>query len=316
MDRAATIDAVRLSGEMMRAGSKSFAAASLLFDPQTRRSVRLLYAWCRHCDDVIDGQTLGFGLKPASSRDPQLELARLRQQTTEALAGHTMRDPVFQGFQIVMGAHQIPARHAFEHLDGFAMDVAGRAYTSIDDTLNYCYHVAGVVGVMMGRIMGVRDDATLDRACDLGLGFQLTNIARDIVEDANAGRCYLPLEWLTEAGLTRANFAEPRHRRQLFGVVARLLATADAYYASSRLGLVALPLRSSWAVGTARSVYRRIGREILRAGPDPWITRVSTSHAQKLLSACSGAATTLDSRTRTRFTTATPRSGLWTRPKG
>jgi 15-cis-phytoene synthase len=310
-----TSDLARLSQEIIQKGSKSFAAASRLFDAQTRVSAHLLYAWCRHCDDVIDGQELGFRSHAAPAHDPKAELHKLRQQTEDALAGKTMDTPVFQAFQAVMARHDIPARHAFELLDGFEMDVAGRRYKTTQDTLEYCYHVAGVVGVMMAMIMGARADAILDRASDLGLGFQLTNIARDVVEDAQAGRCYLPEAWLTEAGLTHATMAASENRVALFGVTRRLLDQAETYYESSRYGITALPLRSGWAIGTARAVYREIGREVKRRGPRAWDSRVSTSTGQKLAAAVIGGATAIDARTRGQLMTPVPRGMLWTRPK-
>jgi 15-cis-phytoene synthase len=305
----------RLASQIIQKGSKSFATASMLFDAKTRVSAHLLYAWCRHCDDMIDGQEFGFRDPKAAPHDPPAELAKLRQQTTDALAGQPMSEPVFQAFQAVMKRHDIPARHAFELLDGFAMDVEGRVYETIEDTLQYCYHVAGVVGVMMAMIMGVRDEATLDRASDLGLGFQLTNIARDIVDDAGAGRCYLPADWLKQAGLTQATLAKPENRQILFGVARRLIETAEGYYNSSRFGISELPLRSGWAIGTARAVYREIGREVLRRGSAAWDTRVSTSTAQKLSAAAKGGATAIDARTRGQLTSSPARAGLWTRPK-
>ena len=309
-------DLARLSANIIQAGSKSFAAASKLFDAETRVSAHLLYAWCRHCDDVIDGQELGFATARPTAHDPRAELAKLRQQTTDALSGKSMQEPVFQAFQAVMRKHQIPARHAFELLDGFAMDVEGRTYSTPGDTLEYCYHVAGVVGVMMAMIMGARDDATLDRASDLGLGFQLTNIARDIIDDAKLGRCYLPAQWLGEAGLTQATLAEPARRRAVFDVATRLINTAEVYYGSSRFGISELPLRSGWAIGTARAVYREIGREVMRRGPGAWDRRVSTSKPQKIVAALAGGATAIDARTRGRFVAVPTRDGLWTRPKG
>ena len=177
-------DLVALSREIIQKGSKSFATAARLFDPETRASAYLLYAWCRHCDDMIDGQELGYRIAGAPPHDPKRELARLQQMTADALAGKPTSDHMFAAFQRVVAKHAIPHQHAFELLAGFEMDVAGRHYASIDDTLSYCYHVAGCVGVMMAYIMGVREDDTLDRASDLGIGFQLTNIARDIVDDA------------------------------------------------------------------------------------------------------------------------------------
>ena len=174
------VDLIRLSGTIINAGSKSFAAAAKLFDPQTRANAYLLYAWCRHCDDVIDGQELGHNLKSTSNHNPRAALDALRQQTADALNGKPMAEPVFAAFQLVMQRNEIPPHHAYELLDGFKMDVEARHYETLEDTLSYCYHVAGVVGVMMAYVMGARKPAVLDRASDLGLAFQLTNIARDV----------------------------------------------------------------------------------------------------------------------------------------
>ncbi len=169
-----------------------------------------------------------------------------------------------------------------DHLDGFVMDVEGREYRTLADTVEYCYHVAGVVGVMMAYIMGVRDEPTLDRATDLGLAFQLTNICRDVVEDAEVGRVYLPLDWLTEAGVPADELAAPEHRDGVFEVVRRILFEADRYYQSAWLGISQLPPRSAWAVAAANAVYSDIGRLILERGPRAWDRRTSTSKARKI----------------------------------
>jgi phytoene synthase len=293
-------------------GSKSFAAAARLFDPATRRSVLMLYAWCRHCDDVVDGQELGFNTATtATLPDAARELALLREQTKRAYAGATMTDPAFAAFQEVALRHAIPPAFAFDHLDGFAMDVADARYETIDDTLRYCYHVAGVVGLMMASIMGVHDPRVLDRACDLGLAFQLTNIARDIVEDAGMGRCYLPAQWLREAGIPPDEVALPRHRAALAQVAARLVDYAEPYYDSAAVGIAALPLRCAWAIATARYVYRQIGIEVKRRGANAWDERVGTSKAEKLWLLAKGGGRALTSRLRS--APARPTS-LWQRP--
>ncbi|MBD8643197.1 phytoene/squalene synthase family protein [Stenotrophomonas sp. CFBP 13724] len=263
-------------------GSKSFAVASRVFDARTRRGATLLYTWCRHCDDVVDGQVLGHRGVPASASDPGAALAELRRCTALAYQQPLLQDPPFAALQEVVRTFAIPARHAQAHLDGFAMDVAGREYRTFDDTLEYCYHVAGVVGIMMCHIMGPTDPAVLDRAADLGLAFQLSNIARDVVEDAQAGRCYLPVDWLEQAGLNPRNHADQAHRQALAGVVARLLESAETYYASALKGLPALPARSAWAVATAHGIYREIGLHVRARGPAAWDHRVSTSTGDKL----------------------------------
>jgi phytoene synthase len=278
------------SREMIRAGSRSFAAAAKLFSPQTRHGAYMLYAWCRHCDDRIDGQDLGFGMTELGADEQQGRLAELRLRTDRALAGQLQDDPVFDGLCRIIQQHRIPARFPLELLEGFRMDVERQAYTTLDDTLLYCYRVAGVVGVMMACVMGAREAAVLQRAADLGIAFQLTNIARDVLDDAGAGRCYLPADWLASAGLTPADQAAPEHRERLSGLVAQLLDEADRYYASAREGLRALPFRSAWAVATALGVYRDIGRVIRARGPRAWDQRAVVSHARKLWHAGCGAA--------------------------
>ena len=168
-----------------------------------------------------------------------------------------MDEPAFRAFQEVALTHQLPQQLAFDHLEGFAMDAREERYACFGDTLRYCYHVAGVVGLMMARVMGVRDERVLDHACDLGLAFQLTNIARDIVEDAENGRCYLPQSWLDEAGLSAAQLADPQHRAALAPLQRVWCARLNLIY--QRAASYGLPLRSAWAIATARGVYREIG---------------------------------------------------------
>ncbi|MVW62016.1 phytoene/squalene synthase family protein [Massilia sp. NEAU-DD11] len=292
--------------ETIRVGSKSFAAAAKLFDRDTRRSVLMLYAWCRHCDDVVDGQALGHNTTAPADAAAQVE--RLRNQTLSAYAGEPQSAPAFAAFQDVALRHAISPHHAFDHLAGFAMDAADARYETIDDTLRYCYHVAGVVGLMMASIMGARDAAVLDRACDLGLAFQLTNIARDIVEDACVGRVYVPAGWLREAGIPAADVAHERHRAALARVAARLVDHAEPYYDSAMDGVAALPLRSAWAIATARRVYREIGIEVKRRGARAWDARAGTSRATKLRLLALGGVDALASRFRKPGARPT---GLW-----
>jgi phytoene synthase len=205
---------------------------------------------------------------------PEQKLAEMRERTRRALAGEAMDQPEFTALQRVVDLHQVPHRYAYELLDGFAMDVERRRFHTIDDVLEYCYHVAGVVGLMMAHIMGSRRQTALRHAADLGLALQMTNIARDVLHDASIGRIYLPLDWLAEAGVPAAEIAEARHRTALHGVVMRLLREADRYYASGDRGLAFLGFRSAWAVGTARHVYWEIGRLVERRRERAWDRRV------------------------------------------
>lgn len=300
-------DLAAQAAETIAKGSQSFATAARLFDPVTREGALLLYAWCRHCDDVVDDQHLGFNREVAGPGTPEERIAALERLTRQAFAGETLEDPNFRALQRVARRHGLPLSLALAHLDGFRMDVEGRRYRTIEDTLDYCHHVAGVVGTMMSMVMGAREALTLQRAADLGLAFQLTNIARDIVPDALAGRLYLPADWLAEVGLDPDGVALPENRGKVAILAARLVALAEPYYASARIGIDALPRRSAWAVATAHGVYRAIGTEVVRRGDRAWDRRVSTSRAEKLSQVLRGAAVAA----RRRGDDAPRPSGLW-----
>ncbi len=305
---------VRAATETIAKGSKSFAVAARLFGRETRENTVMLYAWCRYCDDVIDEQELGR-TKAAGGldgRSPWERLESLERQTRSALAGEPQSDVAFAALQAVARRHAIPERLALQHLAGFRMDLEGRRYETIEDTLDYSYHVAGVVGVMMAHIMGVRDPAVLDRASDLGIAFQLTNIARDIVEDAAIGRLYVPDAWLAEAGIPSEEVGAAAHRPALARVAARLIEAAEPYYGSASIGIAALPPRSAWAIATAHGVYRQIGIEVGRRSARAWDGRVSTSRLQKLGHVARGAATV--AFTRLRGPSRQVRRGLYERP--
>ena len=301
--------------EAIRLGSLSFAGAARVFDPVTREAAYLLYAWCRHCDDQIDGERLGLRTgDPTDVAGAQRQrLERLVDLTRRALDGESVGDPAFEALGRVVRQHGIPAIYPFELLEGFAMDVEGRRYRSLENLLQYCYHVAGVVGLMMAHVMGVREESALRRAADLGIALQLTNIARDVVDDARAGRLYLPLEWLEQAGLAHGEVALPGNRERLAGVVRRLLDEAERYYASGDLGLKSLPLRSAWAVAVARGVYSEIGRLVRSRGASAWEARAVVPRRLKLAWLARGLAQAVSARTLGRWQQESPRTNLWTR---
>jgi phytoene synthase len=126
------------------------------------------------------------------------------------------------------------------------------------------------------------DNDTLDRACDLGIAFQLGNIARDIAEDCAISRCYLPLNWLTQAGIAPADIMAPHHRPALMRMAARLAQIAETYENSARIGAAKLPFRSRWAVLSAAGIYGAISRKVVRAGSTAWDQRISTGKLAKL----------------------------------
>ncbi len=259
---------------IIREGSKSFRFASNLFDRATRERAWLLYSWCRACDDLADGQTLGHGaVAPA---DPERRIAYIRETTDRALAGERVGVAPFDALRVVAGECGIPRRFMDDHLAGFALDAEGWQPQSEDDLLRYCYHVAGAVGCMMAVIMGVSpdDEDTLDRASDLGLAFQLSNIARDIVEDHGVGRVYIPAEW---------GAVDPAGRAALATIAARIGAMVEDYEASARVGAARLPFRARWAVLSAANIYGGIARKVVARGEHAWDSRTVVHKPAKLV---------------------------------
>lgn len=309
MDRAGLVSAAR---ESIAVGSKSFAAASKLFDPVTRERAWLLYAWCRRCDDIVDGQDHGHGMRAVA--DAPARVREVADLTEAALAGARTGEAAFDALGLVAAEVAMPAAWPRDLVAGFALDAEEWRPRTTDDLLRYCYHVAGVVGCMMAAVMGVSpaDYPTLDRACDLGLAFQLSNIARDIGEDAAAGRCYLPAEWLAEAGIPVDRVMGPEHRAALGRLGARLGAMATAYEVSARAGTPALSFRSAWAVLAAAGIYGAIGREVAALGECAWDARVTTSRAAKL--GFVARAGWQAARRRALYPAQPRNAGLWTRP--
>jgi phytoene synthase len=279
---SARADLVLAARDSIRRGSASFAAASALFDAETRERVWLLYAWCRRCDDIADGQDHGGAL--SDDGDAPARIAEIRRLTHRALAGELTGEMAFDAFGQVARECGLTAQDADDVIEGFALDAADWRPRSEGDLMRYCYHVAGAVGVMMARVMGVaaQDADTLDRACDLGLAFQLNNIARDLSEDDVAGRCYLPVEWLVEADIPPGEHMKVAHRPALVQIVARMVGMAEQHEAAARVGAARLRWRQRWAILSAANIYGAIGRQVRQRGAHAWDHRVHTSATAKL----------------------------------
>lgn len=264
------------------AGSKSFAAASRLFDRATRERVWLLYAWCRRCDDLIDGQDLGGAMRDQASVTQRME--EVRERTARAFSGIETGDPAFDCLAVVARETGLTPAMADDVLAGFTLDATGWQPRNETDLMRYCWHVAGAVGVMMAVVMGVDpDDAeTLERAGDLGMAFQLANIARDLAEDNAAQRCYLPAEWLAEADIPPGEELKPPYRNALAVMARRLCRIATAHECSARIGARRLRLRQRWAILAAAGIYGEIARIVTRRGAAAWDRRAVVDKKRKL----------------------------------
>jgi 15-cis-phytoene synthase len=241
---------------LLRTGSRTFYAASFLLPRRVREPASCLYAFCRQADDAID---LGDG--------GQTEISHLKRRLDLAYEGRPYDTPIDRAFAATVECFGIPHSLPAALLDGLAWDTAGRRYEDIDALTAYGARVAGTVGAMMAVLMGVRAPDLVARACDLGVAMQLTNIARDVGEDARAGRIYLPLAWLREAGIDpNAWIAAPRFTRELAAVIVRLLDVADTLYDRADAGIAALPVSCRPGIRAARFLYAEIGHELRRNG--------------------------------------------------
>ena len=256
----------------IRTGSHSFHAASRLLPARVRDPALVLYAFCRFADDAVD-----------EGADKVRAVLRLRDRLDAAYAGRPHDAPADRAFAAMVRAHEMPRALPEALLEGFAWDAEGRRYATLSEVCAYSARVAAAVGAMMCVLMGARAPDTLARACDLGVAMQLTNIARDVGEDARAGRIYLPLDWLAEAGIDAGAFlTDPRPGPALGGVVARLLAFADDLYLRSEAGISALPMSCRAGIHAAGLIYRAIGAEVARAGHDSVTRRARTTGRRKL----------------------------------
>jgi phytoene synthase len=267
---------------LMRGGSKTFFAASLLLPARVRAPAAALYAFCRLADDAID---LGD--------NPLQAMIGLRARLDDVYAGRPQSFECDRALAFVVHRFAIPRPLPDALLEGFVWDAQGRRYDTIDELQAYAARVAGTVGAMMALLMGMREPAPLARACDLGVAMQLTNIARDAGEDARKARLYLPRQWMRDEGLDPdAWLAAPAYSPALGAVVRRLLQRADELYVRAEDGIAALPRDCRPAIWSARLVYAEIGRELERQGLDSVRHRavVSTGRKLALIARATGAA--------------------------
>ena len=209
--------------------------------------------------------------------------------------------------QYIVHRYGIPAHYAIELIEGMAMDVRGIRYANLRELLLYCYRVAGTVGLMMSHVMGLREESALKHAADLGIAMQLTNIARDVTEDASMGRIYLPLDWLNEVNIAPDEIAAPANREKLAVITLRLLREAERYYRSGDAGLWHLSFRSACAVSAARHVYSEIGALLVKRGARAWDQRTYVTGARKLWVVIRGVLSLIQSAPARIFKPWTPR---------
>jgi phytoene synthase len=254
--------------------SKSFHWASRVFSSPMRQKVEGLYAFCRVLDDMADGKIPNGHERLISIREDLIE-------------NRNSTDPIFSHFQPYMHSMNFRRDVLFALMDGLIEDSTGHICLAEEaDLLVYAYRVAGTVGLLMCEVLNCKNPASFSYAIDLGIGMQLTNIARDVLEDATMGRRYIPGEWLNNLSPDEIRFAatkpEGEAAQDVRASIKRLLALAETYYKSGASGYRYLPWRAHLSIALAARIYRQIGLQLADRG-FPWHEgRQVTSKAVKL----------------------------------
>lgn len=269
-------NAAEICARTLAQHSKSFALAGKLLPPQQRRDAAVLYTYCRLVDDRID---------LSDAVDQPGALQELEATLDSVYRGEAQEDVRLRAFQELVQRRGIPREYPEALLEGMSMDTAGAQYHSLEDLLLYCHRVAGVVGLMMCHVLGVSDSRALRNAAHLGIAMQLTNICRDVAEDWQRGRLYLPLGMLLASGTLNGLKEGPlpqSARDAIRNTTRQLLEVADDFYRSGDQGVWALPWRAAFSVRAARFIYSAIGGRILRRDYDLYTMRAVVPSSQKL----------------------------------
>jgi phytoene synthase len=257
------------SKKILAQHGKSFYWASLFLGPKLAERAAQLYQFCRFVDDLADGDL--------SERKESLVDIRAR------LEGHSVAvGPEIESFLQLASENNIPLIAARELLDGMLSDQTAVAFNSEAELLRYCHAVAGTVGLMMCRVLNCKDQRADSFAIDLGIAMQLTNIARDVLEDAKMERRYLPASWINVPA-SKISASNVACRAPVASAIERVLDLAEEYYVSALVGIRLLPFRSRFSITVALRIYRQIGVLLQRRHLRWWDGRIYVPASEKVL---------------------------------
>jgi phytoene synthase len=231
--------------------AKSFHFASRYLEPEQRRSISALYAFCRLADDFVDEIDL-------APNEIETEIRVLSEIVSRLSNGETFEHPVFHAFGDTLQKYRIPVQYLYELLEGVRMDVHNREIQTQEELNLYCFRVASTVGLAMCHIWRAIHPETLQRAADLGIAMQQTNILRDIAPDFEKGRIYIPLETRKKFRIRREDFETGKITPNFKQLIKHEIFLARANYASAEIGMQDLPPAAAFTVKVAARVYGNI----------------------------------------------------------
>lgn len=258
------------SWELLREHARTFSFGSRFLAIERRNAIASAYAYCRIADDIVDRAG------EVSPADVAASLDRWEAQL------HRPEHPVAVAFAVARQRYDIPLGPVLDLLSGMRQDLSPRAYANWDELREYCYRVAGTIGLIAAPVFGCRDDRALTHAVDLGIAMQLTNILRDVAEDARLGRVYLPQDDLDRFGIDPVSLLGGMPAGDLPGLMRMEIERARTYYRSGRLGIPALCPSGQLTTIAISRLYSKILDRIEEQDCDPFHGRAHVSTRRKL----------------------------------
>lgn len=282
--RAAAYDYCR---QVTQRASKTFYWGSVFLPPPKRRAIWAVYALCRVVDDIVDeaAEAPRVGHLRGST-SPKVALDGWRRSLERLyMRGGTDEGPIQAAWGDLLNHYAVPLQPALELIDGVEMDLTLNRYATFDDLYLYCYRVAGTVGLLTAPIFGYQDKAALHHAVELGVALQLTNILRDVGEDARKGRIYLPLDEMQHFGYSEADVMNGVINEAFCELVRFQIARADDYYQRAQAGISLLSHDCRLAVSLSGTLYRHILERIRMNHYNVYTKRASVPLKDKLTAA-------------------------------
>lgn len=255
--------------------SKSFYISAKMLPPQKRWATFALYGFCRYADNLIDNP------RNRSREDLIHEVDYLEHEIKCAYASGESEHPIIQPFIYVAKTYQIPMEYPLDLLKGVKMDLTQKRYETFEDLYVFCYRVAGVVGLMMTYVLGYKSDKAFKDAEKLGIAMQLTNILRDVQEDKNMGRIYLPQDEIRRFGLSECDILDERMHSKMRALMKFQIKRAHKFYAEANRGIHFLDRDAQFAIFASSKIYHGILHKIEARNYNPFLGRVYVSQLKK-----------------------------------
>jgi 15-cis-phytoene synthase len=256
-----------------RRRARNFYYSFLLLSRPQRSAICAIYAFMRYCDDLSDDE---------SRTDRPQAIARWRDELSEALAGRFSSHPVWPAFHDAVARYRIPHQYFFDMIAGVSLDLEPRSVAAFDELYRYCYLVASVVGLTIIHIFGFESPDALALAEKCGIAFQLTNILRDVKEDAERRRVYLPEQDLARFGLTAGELLAPASADRFRQLMAFEAARAEAYYVESAPLIALIDPGSRSSLAALIEIYHRLLRRIRKSNYDVIERRIRVPAWEKI----------------------------------